>query len=296
MAKRILHILNGDSTFINFQQSGIEGDVAIWREIMAEGPVQYDIELDNSDFWERREEYIQRNYSDEKNYSDLVLKEFQKIERARDYDEVVLWFEYDLFCHINFIACLQLFEHKRVSLICEGYDSNNVLRGLGEIPHNLYLDRFENRQELAPDEIKYLDEVWFAYSNSDSTFIESFLNPHPSFPYLHEVLLAHLKRLPNKNGINKLEAQLLRVIDHKSLSPIQVVRNMLLWQKWYGFGDSQYFRILDSLSILVDNSDDTMSLSAFGKSVLLGDEIFKQPEESIGGVWRQDYFQELFTG
>ena len=36
----ILHILNGDSTRYGFEQTGIEGDIMVWREVLSEGPVE----------------------------------------------------------------------------------------------------------------------------------------------------------------------------------------------------------------------------------------------------------------
>ena len=293
MAKGVLHILNGDSAFALFQQANIPGEVMIWRELLSEGPVNEDISKDS--FWEKRQEYVESNFQGN-SYKTYVMAEMEKLQHLNYFSEIVLWFEYDLFCHINFMACLQLIDHDRVSLICEGYDPiEKRLKGLGEISPRMFLHRYNNRRMLLPSERNHLTSVWKAYSGSDLEKLERLVYPRAPFLYLHEVLMAHLKRFPTKNGLNLIERKFLEFLQRDKFSRRKIVGRMLKWQKWYGFGDLQYFNILDSLSLFVDEKNDILEVNELGEEVLQGNTIHKQPEEYIGGVWRPDYFRTLFN-
>jgi hypothetical protein len=49
--KEILHILNGDATLSSFEQTGLDGDIMVWREVLSEGPVEENIA--SGTFWKK---------------------------------------------------------------------------------------------------------------------------------------------------------------------------------------------------------------------------------------------------
>ena len=108
-----LHILNGDSTLAKFKQTELTGDTYVWHEILCQGPVQEDITTES--FWRARSNFMS-SYVDitEDSFQEKVILPFQQLEETLDsYQEIVLWFEYDLFCHINMIAAISLLKQKK---------------------------------------------------------------------------------------------------------------------------------------------------------------------------------------
>ena len=89
------------------------------------------------------------------------------------------------------------------------------------------------------------------------------------FEYLSDALKTHLKRFPTiKNGLNDLENHILEVAkQEKPGSRKELMRELLTNQGFYGFGDTQYDRIISSLKPLF-SSFDPVKLTKRGLDVL----------------------------
>src|SRR5690554_4435361 len=98
-----LHIINGDDLHRNFLELEIRGDVVVWREMLCEGPTTY--ELDTQAFFDLRTGFLQEQYDiNSEDYQLQFIEELYKLKVSNSYDEIVLWFEFDLFSHINMLA------------------------------------------------------------------------------------------------------------------------------------------------------------------------------------------------
>src|ERR1700733_12383061 len=105
----ILHILNGDSTAISFEETGLDGDILVWREVFSEGPVEEDVT--SASFWRNRSEWICKGVNETpENYQHNVLDQLAKLEGS--YDEINLWFEFDLHCQANLLGVMNYLKQK----------------------------------------------------------------------------------------------------------------------------------------------------------------------------------------
>ncbi len=282
MAKQ-LHILNGDATVPEFRKSGIAGEIVVWREALCDGPVSNSIRHDS--FWDKRASFIQKGLGGE-NYADKMLAELDKLRDLSGFDEVVLWFEYDLFCQINMLACLSFIDHREISLVCLGDELDGQLRGLGEISSIDFITLFKNRSSLSKEDITYARSAWQAYTDPSPEKLRS-LSPSATFKHLKPAIEAHLSRLPQKNGLNNLEEKMLKLIKEGIDNERKLVGTMLRDQGYFGLGDMQYLHYLDQLRPLL--KEDTFELNESGDRILQGLAIFPQPIQYIGGVFRPDY-------
>ncbi|MEO5902636.1 MAG: hypothetical protein ABIQ55_01345, partial [Gemmatimonadaceae bacterium] len=104
----VLHITNGDSAGGLIQKSGIGGDVLPRRDVLHEGPVPADLDLD-----QLRE--VRAGFIGSAGLGDLetIRREFLQrddtLRRFAGYDEVVLWFEWDLYDQLQLIQLLVFF-------------------------------------------------------------------------------------------------------------------------------------------------------------------------------------------
>ncbi len=294
-----LHILNGDSTLHLFQQSGIPGDAFVWNEILCEGPVKF--EVASQEFWDTRLAYVTEVFGPgASNYRQLI-EGFSILQHHDKYNEIILWYEYDLFCQVNLMAILSYLNsegliHKlAISLICvgeeEGYDR---LVGLGQIPVHRYEKLFKERTPLSEPDLDFATNVWMSYCSEDPNELDFALMPHPTFKYLSGSMLAHFKRFPNKKtGLSSIEDQILTYIQQENpKGPDEIVRNSLQNQGYYGFGDMQYFHYIKMMEPLL-SFEKNISLSDLGKSFLKGKvkrDVVASLDYPIGGTTASTYY------
>jgi hypothetical protein len=287
--EKTLHILNGDSTKIKFDQSRIAGDTAVWREVLSDGPVFPN--FGSEEFWNARMSFFLTFFSVvEMRYEKDVISEFKKIENFHNYNEVVLWFEYDLFCQINLIGLLSWFKHQelrgtKISLICVGWEEGfEGLVDLGQIPTEDYTKLFKRRRILGSNDFNLATDAYLAYCSENLNDLETFiLLPSNEFPYLAAAFESHLRRFPSaKSGLNLIEEKIIALIEEDKTNLNSLIGDMLKWQQIYGFGDLQYLQYLEQLKPLFDDFEN-LGLKADFSSVEI-DRNYK-----LGGVKVADW-------
>lgn len=275
-----LHVLNGDATLRVFEKTDIPGNKMIWREVLAEGRVP--AAIGSEPFWEVRSSFFESFFDvAEEEYHQLTVDEFEKVEAFSEYEEIVLWFEYDLFCQLNMMALLSWFAAQhlgdiQLSLVCIGMmPQEGRLVGLGEIPPSMYASLFENRRPLSKEDLGFAQEFWATFSSDDPRpLFEMAERKANIFPYLPAAVSAHLRRFPStSNGLNVIEDRMMRIVHSGIRNCQQVVGQVLREDQAFGFGDWQYFVYLKNLYPLLQD-EDGLSVNELGQKVLSGDEDF----------------------
>ncbi len=272
--KSLLHITNGDNFTSKLESLDLKGDIITWREMLCEGKTLCNVGSES--FWKTRFEFLNKNYKVSKSwFVEKTLKEYRSLCNHKQQDQIVLWFEYDLFCQINMLAVLSWLKthrrHAEISLICSGKeDETDKLYGLSELSNEKLLDLYENRTFLTQDDIEFADYVWQLYCSDNPIRLENLIQYNNfQFEYLSEALKAHLKRFPTiKNGLNAIENRVLETaFEEKPESRKELLGKILSNQGYYGFGDTQYERIITSLKPLF-NSFNPVKLTKKGRDVL----------------------------
>lgn len=294
---KVLHIVNGDATAHLMEQSGIDGDVAVWREMLCEGPTTHPVGGD--DFWDIRSKHFASEY-DITNYEQDVRPQFDLIAKHTQYDETILWFEYDLFCQVNMIALLHYLKQtklpgQKISLVCVGKQrGSDKMLGLGEIDPIEYKGLMFVRTNIDDASLNYTASAWEAYCANDITKLLPFIYQasNPNFEYLADALSAHLRRFPSTtNGLNDIEQTILKLVNDQKLTEGKLVRELLIQQQWYGFGDMQYFHCLSQMRDLIEKDGEILILTELGKQVLAASaEHIIQPNTKMGGALKSDYW------
>ena len=275
---RTLHILNGDNTRSILGKSGIEGDVVVWREMLCEGPLQKEVGSD--EFWMDRYAYFKNKLGvDRIEYFDKSISEIVKLEDVSNYTDVVLWFEFDLFCQVNLLAlCTYLLDNyvKKANyhLVCTGkVEGKDQLHSLSDFSPSEFQSLFNNKRSLSKSNLEFAKECWTDYVENDIDKLKSFdFNKNSKFQYLQLAINQHLLRFPSENGLNQIENKIVEIINSSSLTENQIVRELLIWQQKdtvYGFGDLQYFQYLKKLNNYITVKDSLYYLNEAGKTVVL---------------------------
>ena len=92
---KLLHIVNGESVAGTLRESRVSGAIAVWPDILCEGPVPV---VDDDDVFARiRAEYIAAaGFTDYANALARLQQWHAELRGYAAYDEVVIWCEHDL--------------------------------------------------------------------------------------------------------------------------------------------------------------------------------------------------------
>jgi len=161
----VLHILNGDSTAHTFAETGLKGDVLVWREVLSEGPLIENIT--SGEFWKDRSAWISDTFNDgAEGYQQNVLNELARLEDP--HDEINLWFEFDLHCQVNMLGVMNYLKQKTdlsgpaIFLICpDDYPGKEDFRGMGELNAEELEYLYDNiRTQLSEIDFIVAAEAW----------------------------------------------------------------------------------------------------------------------------------------
>lgn len=294
--KTTLHITNGNSLTNYLKELDIVGEVLTWQEMLCEGPTIIDI--DSETFKNTRKAFLNTVYDievNEEEYDD----ELNKLNHTKNYTEIVLWFEYDLFCHINMIAVISLIQQKQIKLplylVCSGrIEGEKNLKGLSELNQEQLLKHYKEKIKLTPEDIDFAVTLWDIYCSKDHNLFKPYIEKKSSFKYMSNCLKAHLKRFPDlKTGLSTLEENTLKIVKHNDIkSKHHLLGYTLNYQGYYGFGDLQINRLIDNLSLFFTVKKDAITLNRKGYEALLGKYNFSSEVNdniNYGGVNRLDY-------
>jgi hypothetical protein len=275
MRSSTLHITNGDNTTNYLKKLHFSGDFITWREMLCEGKTTTDV--GSEIFWKNRFNFLKSSYKISKQkFINYTLKEYRNLCKKKDTKEIVLWFEYDLFCQINMIAVISWLKKYRkgyhISLVCSGkIKGSKKLKGLSELTENQLHQHYKNRVDLTQDDIEYADYIWQLYCSDTPLRLETVykFNPMSPFHYLAKAIEAHLQRFPSlKNGLNCLENSILEIANTQQFSSKNELITTLLKRKTnHGFSDLQYNHQIEHLHKLF-TSFNPVKLSRKGKKVL----------------------------
>jgi hypothetical protein len=214
---RFVHIANGDSTTDTIHACGIPGASSRCCDVLHEGPVPGDVSDD--ELADVRAQFL----SDEGDAPDEDRQERFNwrgaIERADAYDELVLWYEHDLFDQLNLIQLLShIARHrpqgKRVSLICIGaFPGRPRFKGLGELTPRELAPLFDTRQPVSDAQYALAERAWRAFRAADPREIEALLATDTSaLPFLAAALARHLQEFPwTIDGLSRTERRLMEM-------------------------------------------------------------------------------------
>ncbi|WP_163515856.1 DUF1835 domain-containing protein [Gelidibacter japonicus] len=292
----ILHITNGNNLTDYLNELGIEGDFLTWQEMLCEGPTTEEIETE--EFFNLRKEFLSEFYDIEIAEAEL-RSELDILNHTDQFEEIILWFEYDLFCHINLMAIINLLKQKKIDiplyLVCSGrVKGEKELKALADLKPDQLRKEYENKIKLSEEDIELMGSLWRIYCGQDHNLFKPFIVQKSSFPYLSNCLKAHLERFPDsKTGLSTLETHTLHMItDQNITSKRHLLGYILNFQGYYGFTDLQIERMIDRLGIFYIEEENRIVLNRKGYDAIaqLANFSSELPSKMIyGGVKKNDF-------
>jgi hypothetical protein len=298
----MLHIHNGDSSAETAKLSALPGEHFAFREALMEGQAPGEIAGDE---WRSvRARHLSESYGVdlEQCERELVAQE-NKLAASGEHEEIVFWFEHDLFCQVNLLYLLDWFSlrephHTRLSLVCvDHFPGVADFRGLGQLTTPQLVSLFPSRTEIKRPQLELASTAWQAYCSPNPIAIEDLLATDTSaLPFLAAALRLHLRRFPSvKNGLGEIENTGLKLIKSGSSTFTDLFPRFGDAKPTYGLGDAQFWLALRRMSNarqpLVTNSgfngnatgsaltptvlqNVSFKITAIGESVLRGEADF----------------------
>jgi hypothetical protein len=211
----MLHVANGTSTTMTMAAAGIPGAYSIWADPLHDGPVPGG--LSDADLLDVRVRHLGPADAPEHD-----MRQWRApLAQHHAYDELVLWFEHDLFDQLNLIQLLTwIREHlpaqTAVSLICIGsFPGRADFKGLGELqPHEL-ASLLDTRQPVTDAQYALADRAWQAFRAPTPEAIDDLCYDETlALPYLAPALTRFLQEYPwTRDGLARSERRLLTLAD-----------------------------------------------------------------------------------
>lgn len=302
----LLHITNGDAMTSALRKLSVPGEIITWREMLCEGRTINTVGTEI--FWKERFSYLSKVYKVSKSqFIDLTLKEYRELCKHKAQDEIVLWFDADLYCQVNMIAVMSwIHKHRKdevISLVGDGLDAEGTEPShLSEETPQRLLKRFSNRLILTRDDLEYADYIWQLYCENNPLRLQQAIQQNTSqLQSLSTAMEAHIKRFPNmRTGLNVQEFDLLELA--ATLHPkteAELLQAVMQSEKIYGYADTQYQHMITQLKPLF-SSMNPVKLSSLGEKVRSWTEnvypILRNDKDFLGGAPKYAYLYVDETG
>lgn len=274
-----LHVANGGCTTRLIDASGLPGRTLSWADSLYDGPVPdvSDAELDRvrARFHAPSEDKIDE-------YAHGFASWRAAVDDLNGYDELVLWYEHDLFDQLNLIQILshlgrQSVLPKPVSLVSiDRHPTIANFKGLGELTVPDIAALFETRTPIHEAQIVVAKRAWAAFRSADPHRIEEFLHSDTSaLPFLAAALRRHLEEFPSSvNGLSKYETRILQLAA-EGADVAAIFAHVQDGEKAYYLTDASLSDRINELTtstppLLHKSESGTLSLTDEGRAVLAG--------------------------
>jgi hypothetical protein len=277
---KMLHITNGDSVIRTFRQTKVPGKYLSWVDVLHDGPVP---DQSPRDLAKTRAEFI--SSAGWASYDD-VLRQLTERDSTLTWhesdDEIVLWFEHDLFDQLQLIQVLDRLAAEefgaRLSLInVDSFPEVENFHGLGELDAKQLASLFPERIEIKPQHLNLGRRAWNAFRAPHPMPAFVLANDDTSaLPYLRAALFRWFEEFPStNNGLSRSEEQFLRAAIDGAQSKRDLYRKSQASEEAIFMGDSSAFRRMEGLASgpkpALTQIGDAFELTDFGRALLAGE-------------------------
>ena len=166
----MLHVTNGDSAADPMRSAHLPGEVVAWDDVLHEGPVLAGLE-------DRALAHVRSAFLASQGYA--TLEEAERWQQGLTglfagfdaHDEVVLWFEHDLFDQLLLVRHLDWFARqpappRKLSLVCND-------EYLGLLPPGRFTELLPTRRGVTDEDTAFARHAWAAFTAEDPSGLEA---------------------------------------------------------------------------------------------------------------------------
>lgn len=301
-----LHITNGDPVLYLFRKAGIQGAQIAWRDVLHEGPVRPGPLESVSG--------VRARYLNERGYGNPIKinREFEvrdaTLRRAKEFDELTLWFEHDLFDQLQLlqildtVAALDL-EPGRVTIV----QSDHYL---GTLDANELAALHPKRRTITDGIIASAQAAWAAFTCDDPLMLSMFTHEERlGLPFLRAAFARLCEEYPARDGLSRSQRQALESVARGPAKDDELFRRSQAREEAAFMGDASFLGVLGELAAgpapAIEGEAGARVPTATGRKLLAGDGDWLETQaldRHVGGVhltnanaWRFDETSRRFV-
>lgn len=249
----MLHLRCGDDILESLRAAGVPGTASRWADPLCEGPLRCwpDEAVRRT---ERAAWLAARGAPSESEALAALERDDMALASAGREDEVVLWFEHDLFDQAILVFLLDRLRElapDRTSLICIGsHPAHPEFRGLGQLSPPELAQLYPARVPVTEAVFAGAAAAWSALTGGDPLAIHALATSgDPSLPYLGPALRRWLAELPStRNGLSQTEGLGLAAIAAGADQPLHAFPTVQRFESCPWQGDTMFFATLRVLA------------------------------------------------
>jgi hypothetical protein len=247
---------------MTLEAAGVPGQQSIWADPLHDGPVPAG--LGDDELLEVRRRFLTGpGISPEWSGSNPAIDPVNDMRMWRDviarhdaYDELVLWFEHDLFDQLNLIQLLTWIRahvpaSTPVSLICIGaFPGRPDFKGLGELTASQLAPLLDTRSPVTGAQYALAERAWSAFRQTTPEALDALRREDTSaLPFLADALTRLLEEYPwTADGLSRTERRLLALAGEGSLNLSQAFPRMGEGDRFFTITDLSLFATADAMT------------------------------------------------
>jgi hypothetical protein len=284
-----LHVTNGDGALYVLKKAGILGTHLAWQDALNDGPVPAGLSLEETSA-------LRAHYLASRGYGSPIklIHDSQRrdalLRRASEFDEVVLWFEHDLYDQLQLLQTLTTLEELdlepgRVATV----QSDSYL---ADMTVDEILRLLQRRRTATAAIFKSARRNWERFTSSST--IDLFASAGEEaigLPFLRAALRRLCEEYPwARDGLSRSQRQALYAVGQGPARMEELFERSQAREEASFLGNRAFDVMLDELrrgdGALIE-SDESVVLTALGRRVLAGDADWLDEhriDRWIGGV------------
>jgi hypothetical protein len=275
----IVHVVNGDSTADTLGLAELPGDIVVWADALDQGPVQdlpdAEAHAQRGAFWAGR---LPGAGDSSAHAQKLAAQDRAFDDAARGAEELVLWYEHDVFDQLALVRLLARLGKRpakaQLSIVSiDRHDEIADFRGLGQLQEHQLAALWPRRAPIARDAIDEAAAAWLALTASDPRGVAFLPKRLRVLPFLGASLERTLEDLPDSaTGLSRTEAQLLRAIERGETTDAKLMKAWPAGER-YMLTDvalAHALRTLAELGAITRGADGALAPTPLAKEILAG--------------------------
>ncbi len=285
-----LHVTNADPVLYLFKKAGIVGTHIAWHDPLNEGPVPAGLSLEATSA-------VRARYLSERGYGNpiKVTYRFEKrdaqMRKAPEFQEIVLWFEHDLFDQLQLLQIVTALddmelEPGRVSIV-------QTDEYLGSMTAEELAALLPRRRSVTPATSKSARRAWQRFTSpSPGELLAAAREDAIGLPFLRAALVRLCEEYPLcGDGLSRSQRQALLAVAQGPAQAAELYRRAQAREEAHFQGDAAFARMLEDLcdarAALLVPGDPGFELTPLARRVLAGDADWLEThaiDRWIGGV------------
>jgi len=208
----IVHVVNGEATADTLSLADLPGEIRVWADALDQGPL---LPVSDAEHYRVRGEYwTGRGHRD---HGQLAAWD-QGVDEATAADELILWFEHDLFDQLALCRLLSRLARRGLpqTLTIVSIDRHPEVpqfMGFGQLKPEQLAELWPRRTPLSRDAIDEAITTWIAVTAADPRGLPFLMRRVKALPFLAGAIERQLEELPDPtSGLTRTERQLLAAV------------------------------------------------------------------------------------